>query len=321
VPLPPGDDDFDGPGGPSGQPTQQPTTQQQSGDRGEAVAQQQPWFQQQPWLQQPLWYPPPPPPSVHVPQKVKLPPFWSKDAAAWFSLAESVFDGLRLSESTVRYQQVLMALPPDVVERVRGVLNAAAGMQDPYKALKERVVELLTPNTLDQLNSIIWGPELGGQRPSELMEVMLASLPAGETDGLLFKALFLHRLPSDIRDLVALQLKRLSSRDLAAHADNLWFARNANKTGGGSAVAAVADTPVDNPVESELVAAVKKLVANNNKKGSKGGKGGGSGKGGARQGGGGKNGGDGFICWKHAKFGAAAHYCADQQRCIWSGNE
>ena len=160
IPLPPGEDDFDGQGGPSGQqpPLQQPA-QRQFGDRTGADFQQQPAFpyqqvfQQPAWFQQQPWYPPPPP---QPPQKVKLPPFWQRDAAAWFNLADSVFDGLRLTGSVARYQQVLMALPPDVVEKVRGVINAAASLQDPYKALRERVIEMLAPNTLEQLNSIIW---------------------------------------------------------------------------------------------------------------------------------------------------------------------
>ena len=68
----------------------------------------------------------------------------------------------------------------------------AAGLADPYKALRDRLVELLTPNVLDQVNNIIWGPELGGRQPSERMDKMLASLPPGDPDGLLFKGHFSH---------------------------------------------------------------------------------------------------------------------------------
>ena len=334
-PLPPGDE---GQGGSSGQ---QPSQQQQFGDQHQRVvpppaATVPPpgfgpaWYQQQlPWFLpaagQQAWTSPSPPSQ---PQKVKLPPFWHKDATAWFNLADSIFDGLRMAGSVARYQQVLMALPTDVVEKVRGVINAAAGMQDPYMALRERVIEMLAPNTLEQLNSIIWGPELGGQRPSELMEAMLANLPAGEADGLLFKALFLHRLPADIRDLVALQLQRLQSRELAAHADSLWFARNAKRTGGAEVVAAVADSPPTDQQESELVAAIKQLATRGNSGGrknyKKGGKKGGnkrSGVGGGSSGGGGGSGDHKYVCFRHSKFGDATFSCEDPHNCTWVGNE
>ena len=66
-------------------------------------------------------------------------------------------------------------------------------------------MELLTPSLLDQCTSILWGADLGGRRPTELMETMLAALPPGEPAGHLFKAIFLHRLPVDLKDLVAVQ--------------------------------------------------------------------------------------------------------------------
>ena len=57
-----------------------------------------------------------------------------------------------------------------------------------------------------------------------MMESMLALLPPGELDGLLFKTIFLARLPSKIRGHVAAQFGTLTSRQMGALADNLWFA-------------------------------------------------------------------------------------------------
>ena len=85
------------------------------------------------------------------PQKVKLPAFWDKDPAAWFQLADAVFNRLYVQGSWLRYEHVLMSLPPEVLERVRELLHAAAGLADPYKALRDCLVELLTPNVLDQV--------------------------------------------------------------------------------------------------------------------------------------------------------------------------
>lgn len=258
------------------------------------------------------------------PQKVKLPAFWDKDPVAWFQLADAVFNRLHVQGSRLRYEHVLMSLPPEVLERVRGVLHAAAGLADPYKALRDRLVELLTPNVLDQVNSIIWGPELGGRRPSEMMDKMLASLPPGEPDGLLFKGHFLHRLPADIRDQVAVHMAAMPSRELAVYADNLWFARNAKK--GDGTVAATVEPAVDVPdtQEGDLVAAVKQLLAKDvpSRGKSQGrGRGGRGGRGGHGGGYGGQRRAKNYLCYRHAEFGEKAYRCEEPQRCAWSGNE
>ena len=43
---------------------------------------------------------------------------------------------------------------------------------------------------------LICSGELGDRRPSQLMETMLALLPPGEEDGILFTMLYLTKLPS-----------------------------------------------------------------------------------------------------------------------------
>ena len=69
----------------------------------------------------------------------------------------------------------------------------------------------------------MWGVELGGQRPTELMEVILASLPPDEQPGKLFKTVFLHCLPGDLKDLVAVQFQQLEAMELAKF---IWDTRN-----------------------------------------------------------------------------------------------
>ena len=81
-----------------------------------------------------------------VPHKVKLPPFWEKDAATWFELAEGVLEDNRVRDPRVMYRTVLLHIPHHVLERARGVLSLLA---DPFKEMKDRLVELLTPSELN----------------------------------------------------------------------------------------------------------------------------------------------------------------------------
>ena len=109
----------------------------------------------------------------------KDPIFWEKDEAAWFGLAEFVLDDNHVQDPFVKYRMVLIHFLHHVLERAGGILILADTAVDPFKELKDRLVELLTLNLLDQSTSILWGAELDGQRPTKLMEVMMASCHLG----------------------------------------------------------------------------------------------------------------------------------------------
>ena len=95
-----------------------------------------------------------------VPHKVKLPPFWEKDVAAWFKLAKAILEDNRVQDPRVMYRTVLLHIPHHMLERARGVLSLADTVADPFKELKDRLVKQLTPSELDQWTSILWGAEL-----------------------------------------------------------------------------------------------------------------------------------------------------------------
>ena len=118
-----------------------------------------------------------------TPTKVKLPPFWTRDSPSWFTLAELTFNHSSVTDTRLRFNLVLPALPEEVIEEIRGILHAVDDIADPYRALKVRLLDLFTPKPLDLCQKIIHGGELGDRRPSQLMETMLALLPPGSLMG------------------------------------------------------------------------------------------------------------------------------------------
>ena len=144
---------------------------------------------------------------------------------------ESTFNCSGVADPRLHFYLVLPALPEEVIEQIPGILHAIDNITNPYRALKIRLLDLFTPKLLDQSQKIIHGGELGDRRPSQLMESTLALLPPGEPDGMLFKTHFINRLPLDIRDHAVAGGFNLSSREMAAVADNLWFARNSCQSG------------------------------------------------------------------------------------------
>ena len=107
-----------------------------------------------------------------------------------------------MADPRLHFYLVLPALPEEVIEQIPGILHAIDNIADPYRTLKIRLLDLFTPQLLDQCQKIIHGGELGDRRPSQLMESTLALLPPGEPDGMLFKTHFINRLHLDIRDHV-----------------------------------------------------------------------------------------------------------------------
>ena len=255
--------------------------------------------------------------------KVKLPPFWEADAAAWFDLADEVFEALQVTDSRSKYRAVLVHIPPHILERARGVLRTATTSAQPFEQLKAKLVELLTPSELELVQKIINGPELGGQRPSDMMDAMLAALPPGEAAGRIFKGLWLRRLPADLSDQVAPQFSKLDPQQLATYADTIWDARNAKKASVVASTVAPGETASQGEMDplQEAIAALninlKKWNKNKGRGGYKG-KGRGGGRGGGNGGQQGHKG--GHLCSRHREFGDNAYKCEEPGTCTWSGN-
>jgi len=202
--------------------------QQQQPGAGWQHPGQFPWQQQAPnfagW-QQPDFYPWQQP-APHRHPKIELPTFWHRDPKSWFGLAESSFTRESVYDMKYRFDIVLKFVGEDIVEQIRDVLRNVDNLADPYTVLKAELIRLYSPNVLEQLNGIVFAPELGGQPPSQLMNKMLSLLPAGEPAGLLFKNHFILRLPADIRDAVAKKIEKLPAKELAEYADSRWHVRN-----------------------------------------------------------------------------------------------
>ena len=165
-------------------------------------------------------------PSVAVAShrpRVVLPDFWVAEPRLWFLRAEAIFRSEGVSASQQKYDHILARLPNDVLVTVLDLVDSLKDTAtNPYEQLRDRLVSAFSPSKWHLANRLLQHQSLGDQKPSVLMDKMLALLPAG----VLFQSLFLNRLPKHIRDhLVAQDFTTI--RDMAAHADRLWAARNA----------------------------------------------------------------------------------------------
>lgn len=134
----------------------------------------------------------------------KLPPFWTADPALWFIQVESQFAARRITADLTKYHYVVSSLPPAIASEIRDLLLTPPA-DNAYATLKETLVRRVTPSEPQRLQQLLRGTDLGDRTPSQLLRHMQQLL--GETttalDGSLLRELFLQKLPSNVRMVVA----------------------------------------------------------------------------------------------------------------------
>ena len=153
---------------------------------------------------------------------LKLPEFWTSHPRVWFQQTEAQFALRQVTADNTKYFYVVAALDQDSAQRVIDLL------EDPprdhkYLALKKRLLNTFDLSDNERAARLLNMPQLGDNKPSVLMDEMLA-LIADHRPCFLFNYLFLQLLPDDIRMVLSGQQWN-DPRQLAARADELWLAR------------------------------------------------------------------------------------------------
>ena len=174
---------------------------------------------------------------------------------------------------------------------------------DPYGTIKNKLLNRFTPKPLDLCQRIINGGELGDRSPGQLMDFMLALLPPGEPESMLFRTHFLNKVPADICNHVAVAGFHNTASKMADIANTLWFASN-SRQGSNKRSQAVAAVQEDDKNLEEAVAAlsVQPKRPQPKKKAATGGKG------------------KGTVCFVHKKYGANTWKWAEPTTCTWTEN-
>lgn len=161
-----------------------------------------------------------------MPPKVSLPTFWPNNAAVWFVRAEQEWVIKSISTQATKYAYLVSALSEEVSMRVADKLVGDLSATH-YDDLKQHLLKVYTKSDYEKAKLLLDLPQLGDNKPSELMNKMLSYLPAGvdtADPGFLFRAIFLERMPTDIRaHLVALKTETMTA--LADKADELFASR------------------------------------------------------------------------------------------------
>ncbi len=153
---------------------------------------------------------------------LKLPTFWPEQPAVWFAQAEAQFTLRNITADDTKYHYVVAALDQATAKRVIDLLSAPPDNAK-YQTLKDRLNDTYGLSEFERGSRLLHMPELGDDKPSVLMDNMLALLE-GHTPCFIFRSLFLERLPDDIRSILA-HSNVTDCRQMAKAADTLWEAR------------------------------------------------------------------------------------------------
>jgi hypothetical protein len=230
---------------------------------------------------------------------VKLPEFWPHAPALWFSRAECMFTLRNVSDEVIKYCSVVACLPHDVLRQVADLLDISK-LARPYSQLKERLMSAHELTPIQRAERVMQMPDLGAQKPSQLLAAMLEWCPRGEEGSSFFIAAFLRRLPNELRVLLGhddfTDLKAVSQK-----ADALW-----QLCPRGDPLTAVAEVAEDAGAAGPIAGVGQR--SNKDRSTTQAAK---------KKGGGKKN---IVYCWRHHQFGAKAYSCADPSVCMWAEN-
>ena len=129
---------------------------------------------------------------------LKLPPFWPESAEVWFAQAEAQFNIKGISSSTTKFYHCVASMSQEVASQMLDLIRAPPASET-YKVLKAQLVKTYGLNDYQRFKSLISLPLSGDQKPSHLMNRMIALLPEDFKPGFIFRGLFLRCLPADVR--------------------------------------------------------------------------------------------------------------------------
>jgi hypothetical protein len=248
--------------------------------------------------------PPPPPPAafpLHAPPPhVVLPPFRASRPAAWFGQVENIFRLRRVTDQRDQFGYAIAVLGEDQTLAIDDLLEQFPPPVDAFRRLKERLLAHHSLDTFQRVEQLMDIGPLGGLRPSVLLAQMRQLLPPGEENTVLFRCLFLRRLPREIR--LALAEDRFSPvAALAARADSMIVHHDP-----AVAAAVAAASPVDDPAVAAVTAGGR--PAQQPKKSGR--RGGGRDR---RQAAKQRVG----VCYSHWKYGEDAYHCDQPGACAF----
>lgn len=148
---------------------------------------------------------------------IKPPPFWKGNPSLWFAQIEAQFAISNITTDSTKFFHVVSVVESHILDSVSDIITSPPE-DHKYETLKKRLIAVHGKSREACVHELLYGVELGDQRPSQLLSRMrsLASDTFGDE---LLKSLWLARLPSNAQTVLASSTDDLTK--LASVADKI----------------------------------------------------------------------------------------------------
>ena len=197
-------------------------------------------------------------PSTSVAISLKLPSFLPSDPEIWFAQVEAQITTRSISAQKTKYDYTVASLSPEFAAEVRYLILKVPDT-DRYVKLKEQLIKCTAVSEQCRLQQSFNAEELEDWKPTQLLWCMQQLLggKANTTDGSFLLQLFLQRLPSNVRMILASTADTTSIDELSNLADNIMEVATPTLS-----ISAVSQSQLSSEVEQlcSQISDLKKLV-------------------------------------------------------------
>lgn len=132
---------------------------------------------------------------------VKTIPFWQDRPRTWFSVIEAQFKLAGITQDETQYLHVLSNLNFKEIALVADIIDQPPD-SDKYKAIKQTLIDRLSPTEEQNLRRLLEAEPLGDRKPSDLLRSMRTLAAPSSMPENLVRSLWLQRLPTHVQAII-----------------------------------------------------------------------------------------------------------------------